>query len=413
VLLLLGCTGTEPLAPPAIDARAAAAMGSGNQLAAPSNVVAVTTSDVSIRITWQDNSNETYFEVSRSPGSPSSGFAWVSTTSANVSSYIDGGVSPSSDYCYQIRAVSMRGRNVTVSPWSSAACTATTPFITVMAAPTSLTAAPYTEVSIVLSWQDNSSDETDFEVHRSTTGPSGAFTAVLTRSANVTSAIDQWLTEGAEYCYMVRAIHMAGSVLVARSPFSNIACTRPTQTTPPAAYATVTWPNNSDAMNVIWDADVGSGFRIDRSTDGGAVWETAGTVFNARYFYDDAAPPERQLCYRVVNYNATGAAQPSNMACSALPAAPTAVTWTQLDASTIQVTWSDNSAVEDGYMLREVVIDCTGGFSGLDCYEYEQGMTVVPANTTSLRTSFTPGLVGVNVYATRDGGFSTMGSSLP
>src|SRR5437764_13515571 len=47
--------------------------------------------------------------------------------------------------------------------------------------------------AITLGWQDNSPNETGFEVHRSTTGPGGTFTPLASTVANVTSYSDTGL----------------------------------------------------------------------------------------------------------------------------------------------------------------------------------------------------------------------------
>ena len=47
-------------------------------------------------------------------------------------------------------------------------------------APSGLSAAPPSQIRIDLAWLDNSTNETGFEIRRSTTGPSGSFTLVET-----------------------------------------------------------------------------------------------------------------------------------------------------------------------------------------------------------------------------------------
>src|SRR5881397_1028922 len=54
-------------------------------------------------------------------------------------------------------------------------------------APSSTGSSAVSPSQIDVSWQDNSSNETGFEVHRSTTGPSGAFTLRATTAAGATS----------------------------------------------------------------------------------------------------------------------------------------------------------------------------------------------------------------------------------
>ncbi|TMG01431.1 MAG: fibronectin type III domain-containing protein, partial [Chloroflexi bacterium] len=59
--------------------------------------------------------------------------------------------------------------------------------------------------AISLGWQDNSPNETGFEVLRSTTGASGAFTSITTTAAKVTYYTDTGLDPKQQYCYKVQA----------------------------------------------------------------------------------------------------------------------------------------------------------------------------------------------------------------
>lgn len=60
-----------------------------------------------------------------------------------------------------------------------------------------------------LTWQDNSSDETGFEIERSATGGGVGFTQVGTTGANLNSYLDSSATSGTHY-YRVRATNGFG-----------------------------------------------------------------------------------------------------------------------------------------------------------------------------------------------------------
>ena len=66
-----------------------------------------------------------------------------------------------------------------------------------------LTASPG---EIALAWRDNSPNETAFQVLRSTTGQTGAFTTVATTAANVTTYSDPGLDPKQQYCYKIQAV---------------------------------------------------------------------------------------------------------------------------------------------------------------------------------------------------------------
>ena len=84
------------------------------------------------------------------------------------------------------------------------------------AAPSNLTAAAVSRSEIDLSWQDNSTNETGFELERSTDGVT--FSLIATLGANVTSFADTRLRSGKQYFYRARAFSAGGS-----SAYSNIA----------------------------------------------------------------------------------------------------------------------------------------------------------------------------------------------
>jgi len=77
------------------------------------------------------------------------------------------------------------------------------------AAPTSLSASAVSSSEINLSWTDNSTDETDFEIRRSTDGTT--FSLLTSVPANTTSHQDSNLTAATTYWYQVAALNSNGS----------------------------------------------------------------------------------------------------------------------------------------------------------------------------------------------------------
>ena len=78
-------------------------------------------------------------------------------------------------------------------------------------APSNLVVIPISSSALQLSWTDNSSDETGFEVERSTTGSTGPFTLLTSVASNVVTYNNTGLSPSAEYCYRVRAIGSGGN----------------------------------------------------------------------------------------------------------------------------------------------------------------------------------------------------------
>src|SRR5215467_242307 len=71
---------------------------------------------------------------------------------------------------------------------------------------------------LTLTWQDNSTNESNFGVERKT-GTSGTYAQIALVAANTTSYVDASVSHGVTYCYRVDAINSAGV-----SPYSNEAC---------------------------------------------------------------------------------------------------------------------------------------------------------------------------------------------
>lgn len=161
---------------------------------APSNFVATPISSTRIDLSWTDNSSdETGFEIQRS----TDGSTWsaLTTTAADAVSYSNTSLANGTLYYYRIRANGLFGN----SSWQTASATTTLP------APSSLSAATASSSQIDLTWTDNSTGETAFEVERSPNGTTG-WANITTTAANATSYSDTGLSPSTEYFYRVRAV---------------------------------------------------------------------------------------------------------------------------------------------------------------------------------------------------------------
>ena len=76
------------------------------------------------------------------------------------------------------------------------------------------------EAANVLTWQDNSNNETAFNIERKVEACTGTlpFTPLASVGTNTTTYIDSAVVEGASYCYRVNASNSAGA-----SAYSNLA----------------------------------------------------------------------------------------------------------------------------------------------------------------------------------------------
>jgi hypothetical protein len=292
------------------------------------------------------------------------------------------------------------------------------------ASPSNASAVSPSQGRIDISWHDNSGNETGFEVHRSTTGPSGSFTLVATTGRDAVAHSESGLSAATPYCYRIRAARASGK-RISYSSFSNVACA--TTPEPPASPYTVSArPVNSSTIQVsVARVNISNApaYRRYRSTDGGATWELVASPANAGafWFLDDGRASEQSVCYRVVAYDAVADAVPSNTACTSPPAAPTNLTATAVNADTIELTWHDNSAVEDGYevWLYYEYFYCPCGEIGGCNSGSEMGESVVadlPANSTTRRVPALATACNVNTFyyvrAKKDGGTSDASNAL-
>jgi hypothetical protein len=169
---------------------------------------------------------------------------------------------------------------------------------------------------------------------------------------------------------------------------------------PKAPGGTDARPINSSTVLITWDDSSGNeiGFRVERAAAAAGPWETAGTTAKDVTSLDDGGrASEQQVCYRVVTLSRTGASSPSNTSCTVPPAAPTGLTGTVVDHQTVDLAWTDNSAVEELYWVERATAEA-GPYSNV---------ASVPPNTVRYRQS---GLSSNATYwyrvrANSDGGY--------
>jgi hypothetical protein len=218
-----------------------------------------------------------------------------------------------------------------------------------LAAPSNPTATRSGPSRIELSWRDNSGNETGFEIFRSTTGAAGGWTLLTAVGANTVAYSDTGADSQKDHCYRIRAARVTGGKAT-YSAFSSDACV---PASPPSLYAVMARPLSSTTILISTTWTGGSAAplrRVYRSTDGGATWELIVTASYAPWLTDQR-PSEQEACYRVVAYNEGGDAAPSNTACTTPPAGPTSLAGSVTGPTTLELTWRDNSSVEDGYQV--------------------------------------------------------------
>ena len=263
-----------------------------------------------------------------------------------------------------------------------------------------LTTWPVSANRIDMSWTDNARNETGWEVHRSTTGATGAFTLLVSQPVNSTYHTDEALSPATEYCYKVRSFRQQGPKN-SYAAFTGVSCAT-TYAIPAAPSNLSVRPVSSDAVLVVWtdNATDEQAIRFERAGDAAGPWQTVYTLAaNTQSQYDWNRPAEQGVCYRVIAVGTYGSSSPSNVDCTAPPARPTSLTGTAT-GSIMRLQWTDASNVEDGYELFRN--------SATDPYTFTR-IANLPANTST----FDDGTVAPDktytyfLLATKDGGSST------
>jgi len=173
--------------------------GSAATPAAPSGVIVTTHSTSEISVRWTDNSTtESSFNIERC----SNEGCYNIFVQHNVTSYLDTGLTSGTIYSYRVRATNSAGN----SAWSNSAATTTH----TAAAPTPPTALATTVVSpfeIRLTWTDNSTTETSFQIERCSGAGCSNFGPIATVDANIVSWRNTGLMPSTTYTYRVRAFN--------------------------------------------------------------------------------------------------------------------------------------------------------------------------------------------------------------
>jgi len=259
---------------------------------------------------------------------------------------------------------------------------------------------------IDLAWPSSNSQVNGFQVFRSTTGSTGTYSLIATTAPTATGYADVGLTGSSSYCYEIRSFKTAGKN-INYSPYSGAACA--TTFIPPvdapsgvdvvptrdeyfvdAANSTVriSWKDNSANED---------GFLVERAGTAAGPWtRVAVAPANATLLYQ-TAPREQQVCFRIIASSAAGTSLPAAADCTAAPANPTNLVAKVLDRQSIAITWTDNSAVEDGYKVSR--LNATGVWTDIAAL----GPNAVSYRDAGVTVDIT---YTYRVQALKDGGFS-------
>ena len=238
-------------------------------------------------------------------------------------------------------------------------------------APSSLAIISLSAGRIDVSWQDNSSNETGFEVHRSATGPEGAFALRGVSNANATTYADAGPGVDAftPYCYKVRALRVVAGRLT-YSEYSNAVCAAAGDVAVTATTVGVDQDTDGYWLTLEAITEVGvlgvSSARVPPNGTVGFSGLRAGAYYHVslrRGFYNvapncEVSGPDTQAV-TVVAGGTTAVAFAVTCVQLTPPAAPSGLT-AEGYFGVISLAWQDNANNEGGFRIeRCLLVTCS------------------------------------------------------
>src|SRR5438876_18211 len=335
---------------------------------APSGLTATATSSSTIDLGWTDIAiNEIGQRIERSVGS-NANYAFLTDVDPNITAFTDTGLVDGTQYYYRVLAFNTGGSSTYSSEKSA---------ITTLNSPTSLSATTVSSSQISLTWTGNSASEDGFKIERSPVD-NAHYTEVATVGANIASYSDTGLSQNTKYYYRVRAYNA-----VATSGYTAEKSATTLYSLPLAPSGLTITSTTASSIKLAWTDNTGNetGFSIQRKTGAtGTYTEIATPVANVTAYTDNdsALLDGTQYYYQVRATNPAGNSGWSNEVNGITTlASPTSLTATAASASQISLTWTDNSASEDGYRIEQ---------SPVDNLHYTE-IAIVSPNTTSYTDS--------------------------
>ena len=328
---------------------------------APAEVKIVSANTQGIELAWQDTSdNEDGFEILRRNITEEEKTEIINTLGPNVTTYQDTNVTKNFKYVYQIRPFNTAGKANLKNQKAAVTIAGKLP-----AELSDLKVVTATEDRIEIGWQDNSDNETGFEIWRTNVTENGKYGPIDTVRSNVTNYIDTNVTPNIKYGYIVKVFHAGGK---SKGPKSVTAVTG----FPPASPSDI--EITSDRVDLRWvdNSDNEDGFKIWRKNLEGedVKYELLGQVeANATTYTDESATPGVKYAYEVRAFNNAGVSKwvkPATVAPAGLPVEPTGLEVVSVTSDEVELTWQDNSNDENGFEILRINVDGGGDFKAID-----------------------------------------------
>jgi hypothetical protein len=216
-------------------------------------------------------------------------------------------------------------------------------------APSNLLATPTGVDTVRLDWTDNSPDEDGFWIERSESG--SGFTRVGDVGPDVTTFGDTDLREGTTYRYRVQANFDNNG-----SPYTNVAEVTTFKLNAPGRLRATTVSDTKIHLEWEDNNDAESGFVVERKTGTLGFEPVGGTEANETEVTDSGLEPGTSYTYRVRAILGARESEPSNTdeATTFLMSAPSDLRANVISDNRIDLSWTDNSLGEDGFVIQRL-----------------------------------------------------------
>ncbi|MBO0929425.1 fibronectin type III domain-containing protein [Fibrella aquatilis] len=270
------------------------------------------------------------------------------------------GLAANTQYCYRVRT-----KYNTPSDYCPEVCNTTqTPAPTAPAKPTNLQAKAQSSTEIKLTWTDNSTNETRFELQRSPIGNDPWENVDNNIGPNTQEKTDGGRNPSTRYYYRIRAVLVLATATL-NSDWSDVAndiTQAPPVTAPSAPSGLVITALSSTEIKLAWtdNSTNESGFEIEQSdTQTSTFTNIKTTGADTKEFIVSGLQPSRNYCFQVRAINGAGKSAYAGPACATTqpppittPAAPTAFVTTAASTSVVNLSWMDKSDNETGFELQ-------------------------------------------------------------
>ncbi|MCK5848461.1 MAG: fibronectin type III domain-containing protein [Caldisericia bacterium] len=374
----------------------------------PSNLEAIPMYD-QINLLWQDNSkNENGFIVERKKGIQD--FDEIARLKSNCGFYLDINLKEKTTYYYRVKSFNKIGTSSSSN--EAEATTDNRPSANEPPeAPSRLLGRTTNPTQIELSWQDNSNNESGFQIARRTSGtPYQIKGDVFT---DTTRFIDNLVEPNTTYYYKVRAINTYGNSnyseeikILTKSSKDNGTTVKPASPSNLEAiledqFILLTWndaSNNEDSFRIYMAIDDPNIFAAYKDLPANST----------RYEESELLIPGHTFYFHITAVNKFGESNPSNDTSVLIkdkdivvsPKNPSNLKAIEIYSNDIVLRWEDNSNDEEGFKIeRRSMRD--GKFSIIQS---------TPSNMTTYRdTDLDSGMT----YYYRVYAFNSGGSSFP